>query len=128
MRKAIEIIFVLSLISTAMPTLAQTSTSNDMPASEVSTTKTTTTALSNSDTKIVGMIYKRYAKDSALNGTALTVTCTNGVVEISGDVTMTSQAQEAVIVAKSVEGVKKVNSSIKVKTNPIKTKPPAPNY
>lgn len=118
----------------------ETNTSNKSPGEPAnsnanSTTKTTvtnsttTTTVNDGDATIVGMIYKKYAKDSALDGTSLTVTCTNGVVAISGNVTMSSQAEEAVIDAKSIMGVKEVKSSINITTNQTEShRPKTPNY
>lgn len=92
-------------------------------------TRSTTTSVNSNDDAIVSAIYARYAKDSALIGTALTVSCKNGIVTLNGSVTAQSQADEAVIVAKSISGVNDVRSSINVKTNPTLNVPvKAPNY
>ena len=121
-------------------TSTTTNTTNNSPGDEPnindnSTTKTTftnsstITTVDNGDARIVDGIYKQYAKESALDGTSLTVTCVNGVVTISGTVTMTSQAEQAVSVAKSIEGVKEVTSTINVKTNQTGNhQPKASNY
>lgn len=153
MRAAIGtiIILFLSFLFAATPTVAQTSTSSSSSSTVTNTTdntsgneinnnanstakttvtnSTTTTTVDNGDARIVDMIYKKYAKDSVMNGTTLTVTCKNGVVNISGNVTATSQAEEAISVAKSIEGVKEVSSSINVVTNQTRTnQPESPHY
>lgn len=93
------------------------------------TNSTTTTTVDNGDARIVGQIYKKFSGDSALNGTALTVNCTNGIVTISGTVTATAQAEEAIKLAKSIAGVKEVNSSIDVSTNQTEFhQPKSANY
>lgn len=133
---------IIAETSTSSSITTTTTTSDKFPVNEVQidpnstiktiitkSTTTTTTTGDDSDAKIVDMIYKEYAKHSALNGTTLIVRCKNRVVEISGTVTMTSQLEEAVNVAKSVEGVNKVKSFINVITNQTKKQPPKePNY
>lgn len=101
------------------PNSGATNSANE--TTQTTITKTTSTTINEEDTKIVGEIYSKYAKDSVMTGTKLTVTCVSGVVDISGMVTMTSQADQAVILAKSVAGVKDVRSSISVTTNPAKS-------
>lgn len=97
-------------------------------STETSTTSTTTT-VTNMDDKIVTAIYAKYAKDSTLIGTNLSVKSVNGIVTIYGTVVSQSQADEAVIAAKSISGVKDARSAINVTTNPSvnKSAPPA-NY
>lgn len=103
--------------------------SNANTATTSSTTTTSTTTVTSSDTNIIAAVYDAYAKDAALIGTNLTVGSQNGVVSISGTVTSQSQADEAVIAAKSVPGVKDVKSSIHVTTNPSFNKTvTTPNY
>lgn len=93
------------------------------------THSTTTTTVNHTDDTIVSAIYAKYAHDSALIGTALTVNCQNGIVSLNGSVTAQSQADEAVIVAKSINGVKDVRSFITVTTNPhINNPAKTPNY
>ena len=138
-----SVILFLSFLFATTLAVAQTSstvttTTNSEPGGETnnnsnSTTKTTVTTSSttvdNGDARIVNLIYKKYATASTMIGTTLMVSCKNGVVDISGDVTATSQAEEAIILAKSIEGVKVVRSSINVKTNQTIThKPQSPNY
>jgi len=131
-----SIIFADEQTSTSS-TITNTSTSpanatnNNKDTATQSTTYTTTnSSTSNSrDDDIVSAIYAKYAKEPALLGTALTVSCQNGVVSISGTVTAQSQADEASIAAKSVSGVKDVKSSISVTTNPGPNKQTlSPNY
>jgi len=102
-----------------------TSSSNPSPTSTgntiINTTTTTTNATpatNDADVKIVADITTRFAKEPALTGTSLSVTCVNGFVTISGNVTAQSQEDQAVIVAKSIPNVKGVTSNIDVKTNP----------
>lgn len=89
------------------------------------TTKTTTTTVHNLDAEIVSNIYAKYAQDSALIGTDLTVSSQQGIIILEGNVTMQSQADEAIKVAKSIPGVSDVRSNIVIKTNP--KEPPKPN-
>lgn len=90
---------------------------------------TSVTKVIDIDAKIVTAIYDKYAKDAALIGTALTVTCKNGVVTIDGTVTAQSQADQAVLSAKAVQGVRDVISAIQVTTNKTTTNQPKPtNY
>jgi cytoskeletal protein RodZ len=102
-----------------------TSSSNPNPTSTDNTViKTTTTTTdtpppaNDGDQKIVADITTRFANEPALTGTSLTVTCVNGFVTISGNVTAQSQEDQAILVAKSIPNVKGVTSNIDVKTNP----------
>jgi osmotically-inducible protein OsmY len=102
---------------------------NDNASSQSTTyTTTTSTTVTSHDDDIVSAIYKKYAKDSALIGTTLTVSSQNGVVSIGGTVTSQSQSDEATIAAKSVPGVKAVRSSVNVITSNPKIQPQIPNY
>lgn len=95
----------------------------------MNTTVTVTASSTAEDDNIVSAIYAKYAKESALIGTNLTVTSANGIVTINGSVTAQSQADQAVIVAKKIGGVKDVRSLINVTTKPVTNKQaPAPNY
>lgn len=99
------------------------------PTQSTTYTTTTSTTSSSVDDDIVSAVYTKYAKDPALIGTTLTVSSQNGIVTVSGTVTAQSQADEASIAAKSVNGVKDVRSNIKVTTNPNPYKSPSrPNY
>lgn len=104
--------------------------SNTNKSTQSTSHTTTTSTTSNSiDDDIVSAIYAKYNKDPALTGTKLTVSSQNGIVTVSGTVTSQSQADEASIAAKSVNGVKDVRSNINVTTNPNPYKSPArPNY
>lgn len=91
------------------------------PGSDVTTTYTSTssTTIPNPvDQKITSSVYSKYAKEPALIGTNVSVNVDNGVVSLTGTVTSQSQADQAVITAKSVDGVKDVRSYINVTTNP----------
>lgn len=117
--------------TTSSTVTTQTSGGSRNSNPNTSTTTTTTTTVNNiNDDNIVSAIYAKYAKDSALIGTKLTVNSKNGIVTLEGTVTAQSQADEAVILAKSINGVKDVRSSINVITNPQGNLPPPqkPNY
>ncbi len=92
------------------------------------TTTTTTTIVHDVDADIVSAINAKYANDAALIGTDIQVSSKKGVVTLNGSVTMQSQADEAVDVAKSIPAVKTVLSNINVKTNPKQVKPIPPLY
>ena len=128
------IIFAQSETSTSSSvtnTSSSGTNSHDNNTTESTTyTTTTTNTKTSKDDDIVSAIYSKYAQESALDATSLTVSSQNGIVTVSGTVTAQSQADEAVIAAKSIPGVKDVRSSISVTTNPNANKPgkPAPNY
>lgn len=133
---------VSAILLTGFTLAAETQTStttttiqNDIiqPAPQTTTTTTTvksetTTAPNEVDTAIMNAIYNKFAKESALIGTALTVTSANGIVTLQGTVTSQSQADQAILVAKSITGVKSVNSQINVKTNMGNPPTVNPNY
>jgi len=113
---------------TNVTTTPETVTNNNANATTTSTT-TSTTIVTSYDTNIIAAVYDKYAKDPALIGTNLTVGSQNGVVSVSGTVTAQSQADQAVIAAKSVPGVKDVKSFIHVTTNPgFNNQTTTPNY
>lgn len=116
--------------SSTVTNTSTTPTNGNGKTTESTTYSTTTSSTSNSsDDDIVSAIYSKYAKESALTGTTLTVSSQNGVVTISGTVTAQAQADEASIAAKSVAGVKEVKSSVNVITNPGANKSvPTSNY
>lgn len=125
MRNTSSIMLIAFLILLSAPAFSDTGgqasaiNSNDNSTSvTTNTTTTTTTVVNDGDANIVSAIYARYAKDSTLIGTALTVTCKDGYVTISGTVTSQSQADQAVILAKRIDGVKDATSVINVTTNP----------
>ena len=145
MKMLITILLNLYLFLSASPIFADATTSagppppagnveNEAPNTKTTITTTTTTninttsAHNDNDDKIVSAIYTKYAKDPALTGTQITVTSQNGIVTLNGTVTGQAQADEAVIAAKSVNGVKDVRSAILVTTNPPKTPTRIPNY
>lgn len=119
-----------STTTSNVTTSSGAATSTDNSSSTSSTThSTTTTTVNDGDANIVSAVYAKYAKDSALIGTTLTVSCSNGVVSVAGSVTAQSQADEAVIAAKAIPGVKDVRSTIQVMTHPnVKAPPKTPNY
>lgn len=121
--------FADSATTTTVTTTPEIPTSTG-PVTTPTTVTVTTTVDTGVDDRIVTAIYAKYAKDAALIGTNLTVTSKNGIVTLNGKVTAQSQADEAVQVAKSIDGVKDVRSSIIVTTNPDTIKPPTviPNY
>jgi len=80
------------------------------------TTTSTTTSVNDVDANIVTAIYAKYKKDATLTGTEITATSNNGIVTLDGTVTMQSQADEAIQVAKSIPNVKDVRSTINIKT------------
>lgn len=129
---AATVIFAEEAGTSTSSSLTNTTTSNDNPTQSTTyTTKTTTiSTTSNSiDDDIVSAVYAKYNKDPALIGTTLTVSSQNGIVTVSGTVTAQSQADEASIAAKSINGVKDVRSNIIVTTNPNLNKlPNKPNY
>lgn len=115
--------------TTTVTTTPSGQLNSNTPPSTATTNTSTTTIVNGGDDKIVTIIYSKYAKDPALIGTNLNVTCVDGIVTISGTVVSQSQADEAVIAAKSVAGVKDARSSINVTTNPAtNTQSPKPNY
>lgn len=127
--------FSYALTETTTSTTVTSTSSGSQSATPTTITKKTTntsittTTNNNIDQKIVSDIYARYAKESALIGTDLTVKCKNGFVTISGTVTAQSQEDQAVIVAKSIAGVKGARSNINVLTNPKNDKSTnVPNY
>lgn len=103
--------------STTAPTTVIDNNGNQTTQSTTNSTSTSTTKNVNIDDEIKGAIYSKYAKDAALIGTSLTVDSKDGSVTISGTVTAQSQADEAVIAAKSIKGVQSVRSDITVTTN-----------
>jgi osmotically-inducible protein OsmY len=112
-------------VGTSTSTTVTKSATNGTNTNKETITTTTTTTTIDTDAGIVSAIYTKYAKDSALIGTDITVTSQNSFVVLEGNVTMQSQADEAVQAAKSVPGVKDVKSNISIKTNP--KEPPKPN-
>lgn len=124
MKNIVKITIIMLLAGFWPPIFADTGTSVT-----VTTTTTNDNSMNEADTRIVSEIYAQYAKDSALIATALTVNCKDGIVTLTGTVTAQSQADQAVISAKSVAGVKDVRSSIVVTTNPDIHDPAKPaNY
>lgn len=99
------------------------STNTISKTSSTTVSTSTTTMPDAKDDDIVSAVYAKYAKDQALIGTHLTVTCKNRMVTVSGTVTAQAQADEAIIAAKSVPGVKDALSNINVITNPGFNKP-----
>lgn len=98
-------------------TVTKTSNANNPNSTTTQSTTVTTTTVNDADAGISSAIYAKYAKDSALIGTDISVNSVNGVVTLNGSVTAQSQADEAVEVAKAIAGVKDVRSSIIVTTN-----------
>lgn len=124
---------VFAQTASSTSSTVSTTTSAGAPSNNSTTTYSTTVSktVNSHDADIVSAVYASYAKDAALTGTKLTVNSQNGVVSVSGTVTAQSQADEAVIAAKKVPGVKDVLSSINVITaNPNATNQPpqTPNY
>lgn len=110
--------------STEVVAPAATVSATPAPITKTTVTKSTTiVVVSDTDARIIAAIYSKYAKDTVLIGTKLTVNCVNGDVTITGPVTMQSQEDEAVQVAKSIAGVKSVVSTIDVTTHRPTTQP-----
>lgn len=127
------IIFFLSLhnlvnAETITQSIVTTTKTGDTQTTEATPSRTTISTRSPLDDNIVSAIYAKYAKDSALIGTNINANSENGIVTLTGTVTAQSQADAAVIAAKSVKGVKDVRSNINVITNPKPTPKPIPNY
>lgn len=111
----------IALADDITTTTATTSTERTISAPDESTTTSTTTTkvdTTNHDQEIAVAISNKFANDTVLIGTSLTATCENGIVTLSGTVTMQSQADQAVSLAQSTPGVTSVNSQITVATNP----------
>lgn len=108
--------------TTTVSKTIETPTAN--PETSVQTTITTTqTVVKDEDQKIMATISDKIAKNIALTGTQVTVASKDGVVTLSGAVTMQSQADEAYRLAKETPGVTAVSTEIQVKTK----KSPQPN-
>jgi len=120
---------IITSTSVSNTSTSGSATNNNGNSTSTTYTTTTSTTTTSNDDNIVSAVYAKYAKDPALIGTTLTVSSQNGIVSINGTVTAQSQADEASIAAKSVEGVKDVISTINVTTNPnFNKKSIIPNY
>jgi len=104
------------------------STSSEIGASGPSVTTTTTTTSSSStdkrsptryidDKTISTKINAKYLVDEDLKSRHLKVRTYKGVVHLSGYTASHDQADHAVAIAKDIEGVKSVKSSIQVKAD-----------
>lgn len=130
-KNIITLLFLITMINAYAQNTNTTVIINKTPTNNSitqSVTTTTTSKTSKIDDDIVSAIYSKYAKESALIGTSLIVSSKDGIVTISGTVTAQSQADQAVIAAKTINGVKDVRSNINVTTNPKITSPAAPLY
>jgi hypothetical protein len=113
-------LFAQTAVTDDTDTVTAATPATTTPATTTVTTTVTTEGgvISEADSNIISQIYDQYGKEPALLGTSLTATSQNGVVTISGNVTQQSQADQAIIAAKKVAGVKEVRSNIIVSTNP----------
>lgn len=69
-----------------------------------------------SDTGVTASVMALYVKDSSLNVFKINVETTNGIVTLSGTVDTTAEYDQAISLAKSVDGVKAVEySQLKIK-------------
>jgi hyperosmotically inducible protein len=100
------------------------STSSEMGASSPSATTSTTTSTNKrsptryiDDKTISTKINAKYLVDDALKSRHLKVRTYKGVVHLSGYTASQDQADHAVAVAKDIDGVKAVRSSIQVKAD-----------
>jgi hyperosmotically inducible periplasmic protein len=104
------------------------STSSEIGASSPGVTTTTTTTSSSStdkrsatryvdDKTISTKINAKYLVDEDLKSRHLKVRTYKGVVHLSGYTTSHDQADHAVAIAKDIDGVKSVKSSIQVKAD-----------
>lgn len=67
------------------------------------------------DTAITARVKSKLLAESEISSLDISVETTNGVVQLTGDVTNPAQIQKAAQVASSAEGVKSVQNQLKVK-------------
>lgn len=67
------------------------------------------------DTAITARVKSKLLAESEISSLDISVETTNGVVQLTGDVTNPSQIQKAAQVASAAEGVKSVQNQLKVK-------------
>lgn len=112
----------------AEPTTSNLTDNQQQPAAAAAT-NTTSTASENkhllSDTKITTMVKEKFVSEKLFDKKDISffgvhVKTVNGVVYLKGKVGNQKQADNAVNIAKSVEGVKEVKSKIEVKTQKVK--------
>ncbi|MBA8667534.1 BON domain-containing protein [Holosporaceae bacterium 'Namur'] len=76
-----------------------------------------------SDSAITASIKSEFLADSAINGLSIHVETKNGVVTLTGNVPSEDMKNRAISIAQNRDGVKKVNSKLKVtgEKHPVKT-------
>ena len=72
----------------------------------------------NIDTVLAETIQQKLTKTPSLDGQAISAASVEQVITLQGSVDTQSQADAAIAIAKSVKGVKKVNSQLTVKGSP----------
>lgn len=68
-----------------------------------------------SDSAITAKIKSKYVSDSEIKGRNVHVSTTNGEVTLTGEVNSNEMRDKAVSTARNTDGVKEVNSELKVK-------------
>lgn len=67
------------------------------------------------DTTITAEVKLKFAKDDAVKGSSIDVDTDHGIVTLSGKVATQAEADRAVVLARSVDGVKAVHSKLTVR-------------
>lgn len=68
-----------------------------------------------SDSTITAKIKSKYVSDSGIKGRNVHVSTNNGEVTLTGEVTSNEMREKAVTTARNTEGVREVNSELKVR-------------